>query len=225
MSFVNALPAEMRDDYKKLVVSILEWSEAGQKMAELMLPGITEERNKAKADEARGKKRKREGVTPPNPYTLYNSKVLRSINEYGKAQVGYNVNKSAIAISAEYYDKFLKDKLSKALLTKPTDEPITTWFDGYWESLMPRPTAKEIYKKTEKGKAVLKQVNPSHKKQPATPSASYSSSSSSSSTSEETRRRRAEKEARKSAKKAKKSGAGRIEKVVSGKKGNVAINF
>ena len=220
---MRSLPAEMRDDYKKLVVSILEWSEAGQKMAELMLPGITEERNKAKVDEARGKKRKREGVTPPNPYTLYNSKVLRSINEYGKAQVGYNVNKSAIGISAEYYDKFLKDDLSKALLTKPTSEPITTWFDKCWVTM--KPSVKEIYRKTEKGKAVLKQVNPSHKKQPATPSASSSSSSSSSSTSEETRRRRAEKEARKSAKKAKKSGAGRIEKVVSGKKGNVAINF
>jgi hypothetical protein len=222
MSFSNALPAEMRDDYKSLVVGILEWCEAGQKIAELMLPGITAERSKAKTDEAKDKKRKRKGTTPPNPYTLTIQKMNSDVNLYGTLYTGYNANKKSMTIISEYYQKYLKADMMKSVLAKPSDTPITEWFEEYWRTLEPEPTPKVIYKNTEAGKAFLSQIKPSHKRQPASPS---SSSSSSSSTSEATKRRRAEKEARKSAKKAKKSGAGRIEKVVSGKKGSVPINF
>jgi hypothetical protein len=207
MSFSNALPAEMRDDYKSLVVGILEWCEAGQKIAELMLPGITAERSKAKTDEAKDKKKKRKGTTPPNFYTLTVQKMNGAVSRYGKLHTGYNTNKKSMTIIGEYYQAYLKADMRKSVLAKPSDTPIQEWFEEYWKTLEPEPTPEVIFKNTEAGKAFLKDVKPSHK-QPASPS---SSSSSSSSISEATKRRRAEREARKSAKKAKKSEAGRIE--------------
>ena len=162
MSFSNALPDEMRDDYKKLVVSILEWCEAGQKMAELMLPGIIEERNKAKADEAKGKKVKVKRPPPPaNYYKLFQGKVLKPLNQYGKNRTGFNVNHSAMKVSAEFYRTQLKQVFDALEASRPTNKTITEVFNEYWEK---NPAdAKQIYQLTEEGRRCLKTVKPGYK--------------------------------------------------------------
>ena len=163
MSFSNALPAEMRDDYKKLVVSILEWSEAGQKMAELMLPGIIEERNKAKADEAKGKKVKVKRPPPPaNYYKLFQGKVLKPLNQYGKQRTGFNVNHSAMKIGAEFYRTQGLEQVFDALeATRPSNKTKTDVFNEYWDK---NPAdAKQIYQLTEEGRLCLKTVKEGYK--------------------------------------------------------------
>jgi len=162
MSFVNALPAEMRDDYKKLVVSILEWSEAGRKMAELMAPGIIDEWNKAKADEAKGKKVKVKRPPPPaNYYKLFQGKVLKSLNQYGKQRTGFNVNHSAMKVGAEFYRTQLKQVFDTLEASRPSNKPITDVFNEYWDK---NPAdAKQIYQLTEAGRLCLKTVKQGYK--------------------------------------------------------------